>query len=98
MRPACTSSRRALTASLSTARSRRPLEQKIRAPGLKPREVDGDVDVAELAETLHDGLAPPVLPEPPDLVVRDLDPGQAVVFAHAALAEPQRAHELIPPT
>src|SRR3989442_14714228 len=96
MRPAWRSSRRVRIASLSTARSRRPLEQKVCASGLKPGEVDGDVDVAEIAEPLHEGFAPPVRPEPSDLVVRDLDPGQAVVVAHPALAGAEPAHPGFP--
>src|SRR5258705_3986913 len=93
MRPACRSSRSARIASLSTARSLGALEQKVRAPRLEAGEVERDVDVTQLAQALHDGLVTPVLPEPGELVVGDLEPGHAVVVPDAELAEAERAHE-----
>src|SRR5438552_18625455 len=82
-------------ASLSTG----PLEieQQVRAAGLEAGQIDRHVEIAELAEALDDRLAPPVLPEPRQILERDLEPGQPVVMAHPELAKAQRADEFLGP-
>src|SRR5205809_1076305 len=70
-----------------------PLQEQVRRAGLEAREVDGDVDVAQLAEASDDRLVPPVLPQPRHLVAADLQSRQPVVVAHAELAEAERPHE-----
>src|SRR2546423_1070681 len=75
---------------------RRPLqaEEQIRAARLKPGEIDGDVQVPELAEARDDGFPPPVLPQTRHLLERDLETGEAIVVADAELAEAERADVL----
>src|SRR5207245_11783705 len=92
-RPARISVSRARTASRSAGRFRRKLQQQIRAARLEPSEVERHVDVAELAQALHDGLAQAVLPELRHLGLVDLDPGQAIVVTHPELAKAERADE-----
>src|SRR5437773_2649010 len=89
-RPAATSSRSRCRRSLSIGA---PPQQEIGRAGLEAREVDSDVDVAQLAEAGDDRLVPPVLPEPRHLVAADLQSRQPVVVAHAELAEAERPHE-----
>src|SRR5213594_3495781 len=91
MRPPATASSSARSRSLSIAPP--PLQEQVRRAGLETREVDGDVDVAQLAEASDDRLVPPVLPQPCHLVAADLQSRQPVVVAHAELAEAERPHE-----
>src|SRR5207247_8450660 len=91
MRPLATASSSARSRSLSIAPP--PLQEQVRRAGLETREVDGDVDVAQLAEASDDRLVPPVLPQPRHLVAADLQSRQPVVVAHAELAEAERPHE-----
>src|SRR6266404_4829597 len=86
-RPAATSSRSRCRRSLSIGAQP---QQEIRRAGLEAGEVDGDVDVAELAEARHDALVAIVLPEPRHLVAPDLQSRQPVVVAHAELPEAER--------
>src|SRR5262245_12843560 len=93
MRPAFKSSRSARRASLSTVRFRLQIQEEIGAARLKAGEVDRDIEVAELAQALDDGLAPIALPQSRYLGLIELEPGQPIVVAHAELAEAERAHE-----
>src|SRR2546430_7885868 len=87
MRPALNSSSKARRASLSTVRFRRSLQQEIRAARLEAGEIERHVDVAELAQALHDRLAQVALPEPRHLGLVDLEPGQAIVVTYPELAK-----------
>src|SRR5262245_46348060 len=78
-------------ASLSTALTPE-VQEEIRAAGLESGEVDGHVDVPELTEPGEDRLAVAVLPQPGQLVERDLEPREPVVMADAELPEPERSH------
>src|SRR5947208_1782245 len=93
MRPALKSSSKARRASLSTVRFRRSLQQEIRAARLEAGEIERHVDVAELAQALHDRLAQVALPEPRHLGLVDLEPGQAIVVTYPELAKAERANE-----
>src|SRR5207237_6886303 len=61
--------------------------------GLKAGEIDGDVDVAQLAQARDDVVVAPILPEPRHLVVRDLQPREPLVVTNAELPKAERAHE-----
>src|SRR5712692_4501825 len=87
----------------SSSRARRSLsigpaleaQQKVGAAGLEAGEVDGHVEVAELAKAGHDRLVAAVLPQARDLLDGDLEPRQPLVVTHAELAEAERADELL---
>src|SRR2546422_9818662 len=91
MRPPPTASSSARSRSLSIAPP--PLQEQVRRAGLEAGEVDGDVDVAQLAEAGDDHLVPPVLPQPRHLIAADLQSRQPVVVTHAELAEAEGPHE-----
>src|SRR5205814_4251490 len=94
-RPALTSSRTRRMASLSIGGRPLEAEEQVRAAGLKAGEIHGDVEVPELAEARDDRLPPPLLPQAPHLVERDLQTGQTIVVAHAELPEAERPHVLL---
>src|SRR5712691_2974821 len=70
-------------------------EEKVCAARLESREVDGHVNVAQLAELAHDRRVPAVFPEPRHLVGRDLEPRQPLVVTDAELPEAERADDLL---
>src|SRR5205823_11380063 len=93
-RPARTSSSSRARRSLSIGAAPET-EEEIGAAGLEAGEVDGHVEIAELAEAGHDRLVAAVLPEARDLLDGDLEPRQPLVVAHAELAEAEGADELL---
>src|SRR5262249_32774463 len=70
-------------------------EHQVRAARLEPGQVDRDVEVPELTEPPNDRLVTPALPQPRDLVQRNLETRQAIVMADAELAEAERAQEFL---
>src|SRR5262249_21765211 len=92
--PEWSASSSARTAALSI-RGPPELEQDVGAPRLEARQVHRDVDVTELTESPHDRLVAPVLPEPRDLVERNLEPRQPVVVAEAELADTEGWTQLV---
>src|SRR5205085_5740446 len=66
-----------------------PLEDLVGAPAPEPLQIEGDVDVSDLAEALHDRLVSPRLPEQRHLVGRELQPREPLVMADAELTEPE---------
>src|SRR5687767_4516426 len=71
------------------------LQQQVGGAGLEAGEVDGDVDVAELAEARHDPGVAVLVPEAGELVVGQLDTGQTVVMTDAELAKAELLHECL---
>src|SRR6266571_9172042 len=92
--PVLTRSSSRRTLSRSTGLPSRARDE-VRAARLKAREVEGDIDVADLAEPFHDRLVTTLLPEERHLLTRDLEARQPVVVAHPELAESEGADELL---